>query len=112
MLDAIDRRGSFAAAAEELHRLPSAICYAIQKIEDVLQIRIFDRSGHRARLTETGRSLLDEGRHLLAHAHGIEERVHPGAPLRLVWRTRDRGPALAWMADRLMQVELPGALRQ
>ena len=31
VLDAIDRRGSFAAAAEELHRVPSAITYQVQQ---------------------------------------------------------------------------------
>lgn len=75
VLDAIDRRGSFAAAAGELHRVPSALSYSVQKIEDDLGIRVFDRSGHRARLTDTGRTLLEEGRRLLAHAGRIEERV-------------------------------------
>lgn len=75
VLDAIDRRGSFAAAANELHRVPSALSYAIQKLEDELDILLFDRSGHRARLTEAGRMLLEEGRQLLAHASRIEERI-------------------------------------
>lgn len=74
-LDAIERRGSFAAAAEELHRVPSALSYTIQKLEDELGVKIFDRSGHRARLTEVGRSLLEDGRQLLDHAHRIESRV-------------------------------------
>lgn len=74
-LDAIDRRGSFAAAAEELHRVPSALSYTIQKLEDELGVKIFDRSGHRARLTEVGRSLLEDGRQLLDHAERIENRV-------------------------------------
>lgn len=75
VLDAIDRRGSFAAAANELHRVPSALSYAIQKLEDDLDVQLFDRSGHRARLTEAGRMLLEEGRQLLAHANRIEERI-------------------------------------
>lgn len=74
-LDAIDRRGSFAAAAEELHRVPSALSYTIQKLEDELGIQIFDRSGHRARLTEVGRTLLDDGRQLLDHAQRVEARA-------------------------------------
>ncbi|WP_230369313.1 LysR family transcriptional regulator [Paludibacterium denitrificans] len=51
VLDAIARNGSFSAAAEELHRVPSTITYTIQKLEQDLDIAIFDRSGHRARLT-------------------------------------------------------------
>lgn len=74
-LDAIDRRGSFAAAAEELHRVPSALSYTIQKLEEDLGIGIFDRSGHRAKLTPSGRTLLQEGRLLLDHAHAVEDRV-------------------------------------
>lgn len=33
VLDAIDRKGSFAAAANELFRVPSAISYTVQKLE-------------------------------------------------------------------------------
>jgi len=51
VLDAIARKGSFAAAAEELHRVPSAITYTVQKLEQDLDVQLFDRSGHRARLT-------------------------------------------------------------
>jgi len=75
VLDAIDRKGSFAAAAEELHRVPSAITYTVQKLEDDLDVPLFDRSGHRAQLTEAGRELLREGRRLLVAAGEIESRV-------------------------------------
>lgn len=75
ILDAIDRRGSFAAAAEELHRVPSAVTYSISKLEDDLEVALFDRSGHRAQLTPAGIELLEEGRHLLRAAEGLENRV-------------------------------------
>ena len=75
VLDAIDRRGSFAAAAEELHRVPSAVTYSISKLEEDLVVTLFDRSGHRAELTEAGRELLEEGRHLLRAAASLEGRV-------------------------------------
>lgn len=75
VLDAIDRGGSFAAAAEELHRVPSAVTYAVQKLEEDLGILIFDRSGHRAQLTDAGRELLREGRRLLAAAAELEARA-------------------------------------
>jgi DNA-binding transcriptional LysR family regulator len=74
-LDAIARRGSFAAAAEELHRVPSAVTYTVQKLEQDLGIALFDRTGHRARLTPAGVELLREGRHLLRAAGEIEQRV-------------------------------------
>lgn len=75
VLDAIDRRGSFAAAAEELHRVPSAVTYTLQKLEQDLDVVLFDRSGHRAKLTAAGEKLLREGRHLLQRAGQLEAAV-------------------------------------
>ncbi|WP_455380268.1 LysR family transcriptional regulator [Acidihalobacter prosperus] len=75
VLDAIDRKGSFAAAADTLHRVPSAVTYTIQKLEQDLDIALFDRSGHRASLTPAGRKLLQEGRHLLHAANDLESIV-------------------------------------
>ncbi len=74
-MDAIERRGSFAAAAAELHRVPSALTYIVQKLEQDLDVLLFDRSGHRARLTPAGAELLHEGRALLRAAGELEYRV-------------------------------------
>ncbi|MGF1719238.1 LysR family transcriptional regulator [Vibrio kyushuensis] len=65
ILDAIDRRGSFASAAKELDRAPSSLTYQIQKLEQDLDLMIFDRSGHKAAFTEVGRLILEQGRHIL-----------------------------------------------
>jgi DNA-binding transcriptional LysR family regulator len=75
VLDAIDRRGSFAGAAEELHRVPSAITYSVRQLEDTLGLQVFDRRGHRAVLTAAGHELLAEGRRLLRAASDLECRV-------------------------------------
>jgi len=75
VIDAIDRRGSFAAAAEELHRVPSAVTYNVNKLEEDLGVTLFDRSGHRAMLTPAGKELLIEGRHLLRAAVNLEGKV-------------------------------------
>lgn len=75
VLDAIDRKGSFASAAHELHRVPSAITYSVRQLEEGLGIELFDRGGHRAVLTEAGRELLSEGRRLLQAAADLECRV-------------------------------------
>jgi DNA-binding transcriptional LysR family regulator len=75
VIDAIDRRGSFAAAAQELHRVPSAITYSVRQLEEGLGVELFDRSGHRAVLTDAGRELLAEGRRLLRAAADLECRV-------------------------------------
>lgn len=75
VIDAIDRKGSFAGAAHELHRVPSAITYTVQKLEEDLDVLLFDRRGHRAKLTAAGHELLDDGRHLLRAANDLEARV-------------------------------------
>ncbi|WP_043649795.1 LysR family transcriptional regulator [Chitinilyticum litopenaei] len=75
VIDAIARRGSFAAAADEVHRVPSAVTYLVRKLEDDLGVQLFDRSGHRARLTPAGAALLEDGRHLLRAAGELECRV-------------------------------------
>lgn len=75
IIDAIDRRGSFAKAAQELHRVPSTISYTVSKLEDDLGVQVFERNGPRVTLTAAGRELLREGRVLLKAAHDLEQRV-------------------------------------
>lgn len=81
-LDAIDQRGSFAAAAEALHRVPSALTYTVQKVEQDLGINLFDRSGHRAKLTPAGRLVLDQGRLIL---RDIDSLAHSAKQLADGW---------------------------
>ena len=75
VLDAIERHGSFSAAATALHRVPSALSHAIGKLEEDLGVKLFLREGRRALLNEAGRTLLDDGRHLLRAASDLERRV-------------------------------------
>lgn len=75
VLDAIHREGSFAATAETLNRVPSAITYTMKKLEQDLDVKLFDRSGHRAILTEAGQTLLEEGRYILEAACNLEKQV-------------------------------------
>jgi DNA-binding transcriptional LysR family regulator len=75
IIDAIDRRGSFAKAAQELHKVPSTISYTVGKLEDDLGLQVFERNGPRIVLTAAGRELLKEGRYLLKAALDLEQRV-------------------------------------
>ncbi len=75
VLDAIDRKGSFAAAAAELFRVPSALTYTVQQLEQDLGVTLFDRQGRRAKLTPAGFELLTEGRQLLRAATDLECRI-------------------------------------
>ncbi|MBE0362429.1 hypothetical protein PULV_a3063 [Pseudoalteromonas ulvae UL12] len=75
VLDAINQRGSFAAAAEELNRVPSAISYIVQKLEEQLSVTLFVRQGRRSVLTPAGKHLLNEGRKLLGAVNKLAEQT-------------------------------------
>jgi molybdenum-dependent DNA-binding transcriptional regulator ModE len=49
MMDTIARTGSFAAAAREMGRVPSALTYSVRQLEDALDVLLFDRSSRQAR---------------------------------------------------------------
>ncbi|AXL50229.1 LysR family transcriptional regulator [Paraburkholderia caffeinilytica] len=105
VLDAIDRTGTFASAAETLHKVPSSLTYLVQKLELDLGVKLFDRSGRRATLTHAGRVVVEEGRRLLEAAedlerkakriqHGWESDLHIAVdeiiPFELLWRHVDQ----------------------
>lgn len=68
VVDAIDSKGSFAAAAAVLNKVPSAISYTVQKLEQDLGVTLFRKEGRRAVLTAAGHHLVEQGRHLLTAA--------------------------------------------
>ena len=75
MVGAIARTGSFAAAARELGRVPSAVTYAVRQLEQALDVLLFDRSTRQAQLTAAGAELLQEGRRLLGEMQAVANRV-------------------------------------
>lgn len=75
ILDALDRHGSFAAAAAVLFKTPSALSYMVQKLENDLDITLLDRSGHRAKFTDTGKLMLEKGRSILRAAQDLEQQA-------------------------------------
>lgn len=75
LVDAIARHGSFAGAAERLHKVPSTVSYAVAKLEDQLDLALFTRNGPRVALTPAGQELVREGRWLLDSARQLESRL-------------------------------------
>ncbi len=75
MMDAIARTGSFAAAARELGKVPSALTYSVRQLEEALDVLLFDRSSRQAQLTAAGAELLQEGRRLLQEMDAVANRV-------------------------------------
>ncbi|MEY4748118.1 MAG: hypothetical protein RIQ60_332 [Pseudomonadota bacterium] len=75
MMDTIARTGSFAAAARELGKVPSALTYNVRQLEEALDALLFDRSSRQAQLTAAGDELLREGRRLLQQLDAVANRV-------------------------------------
>jgi DNA-binding transcriptional LysR family regulator len=75
MIDTIARTGSFAAAARELGKVPSALTYSVRQLEDALDVLLFDRRSRQAKFTAAGEELLNEGRRLLAEGAAVAQRV-------------------------------------
>ena len=64
--------GSFSAAGRKLGRVQSAISQSVATLEAVQGVALFDRSGHRPRLTEVGHVLVAQARLVLAGAARFE----------------------------------------
>jgi DNA-binding transcriptional LysR family regulator len=72
VLAAIAETGSFSAAGRKLTRVQSAISQAVATLEATQGVKLFDRSGHRPQLTDTGRVLVQQAQIVLASAARFE----------------------------------------
>tara|TARA_R110000868_G_scaffold411652_2_gene706758 strand:- start:2497 stop:3450 length:954 start_codon:yes stop_codon:yes gene_type:complete len=87
VLDAIQRKGSYAAAASHLNKVPSALSYTVQKLEQDLAVTLFQKQGRRSVLTSAGEHLLEQGRKLLLAA---EQLSHSTQQVASGWEPRLR----------------------
>lgn len=65
MFVAVVEHGGFAPAARKLDRAQSVVTYGVQKLEEQLDLKLFDRSSYRPTLTPAGEALLPRARRLL-----------------------------------------------
>ena len=65
VVDAVARGGSFSAAAQELHRVPSAISYTVRQLENWLAVPLFERLHREVVLTPAGEHFVREGRSVI-----------------------------------------------
>jgi DNA-binding transcriptional LysR family regulator len=65
VVDAVARNGSFSSAAQELHRVPSAVSYTVRQLEAWLAVPLFIRRHRDVELTEAGAFFLREGREVI-----------------------------------------------
>src|SRR5271167_4539142 len=62
---AIAHTGNFSRAAERCHIAQPSLSQQVQKIEDALGVKLFDRLGRSIRLTEAGRAFIPRARAIL-----------------------------------------------
>lgn len=104
---------SFAVAAERLHLSLSSLSKRIAELEGSLGQALFDRSGHRAALTDAGSHLLPQARQLLQAAEGLRQSVAQRTGLHGVCRFGvGELTALTWLPRlvKRMQQQHPGLL--
>ncbi len=65
VVDAVARNGSFSGAAQELHRVPSAVSYTVRQLEEWLAVPLFVRRHRDVELTPAGVWFLKEGRSVI-----------------------------------------------
>ncbi len=75
VIDAVARRGSFSAAADELHKVPSAISYTVKSIEKKLTVILFKRLHRKVELTPAGVYFVEQVRFLLKQMDDLKFRT-------------------------------------
>ena len=70
---AVVEGGSYAKAAEKLHKSQSSVTYSVQQMESLLGVDAFRIEGRKAVLTPTGELLYRRARYLLEEASALEQ---------------------------------------
>ena len=72
---AVAETGSFSAAARRLGRVQSAVSQAINTLEGVLGVPLFDRAGKTPSLTDAGAAILKDAQRLIEGARTMKARA-------------------------------------
>lgn len=79
LVQAVHRLRSFAAAARAMHISPSGLSHQIQKVEQALDVVLFERGGRRIMPTASGQRLLAQIDRVLVAAEALEHVAHDSA---------------------------------
>lgn len=71
-LVAVVDAGGYVQAAAALHKSQSSITYAVQRLENLLQVKVFEIQGRKAVLTSVGQMLYQRARQLLDDSWSLE----------------------------------------
>ncbi len=69
---AVVETGGYAQAADQIHKTQSSVSYAVQKIEQMLAIKLFEKQGRRAVLTPAGEVLYRRALNVVERAQAME----------------------------------------
>lgn len=95
----------FRDAADSLGVTESAISHQVKRLEEFLRVALIDRSGARARLTDTGRRYLAEIEPALLRIQAATEAILPAAGRGAVRLTLPPSLAAAWLIPKLSAFE-------
>ena len=87
VLVSVVESGGYAKAAERIHRSQSTLTYAVQKLERLLGVKVFELRGRKAVLTATGELLYRRGKTLVEEAARLE---HAAGDLARGWEPEIR----------------------
>lgn len=72
VIDTVARSGSFSNAANELHKVPSAISYTVKLVENRIGVLLFKRLHRKVQLTPAGQYFVEQARLLLKQMSEIK----------------------------------------
>ncbi|CAM2154063.1 LysR family transcriptional regulator [Pararobbsia alpina] len=98
---AVAEAGSFTAAADVVGRTQSAVSQKILRLEDILQMRVFERTSRSLTLTRDGERVLSAARRLLEHYEGFAREVLEPPPVSVL---------RLGVSENLIQIQLPNLL--
>ena len=109
---AVARTGSTTAASADIALSQSATSSAVNELERLLSLRLFDRAGKRLLLNDNGRALLPRALALLDGAAAIEQMSHDGSAqaqsLRIGASTTIGNYVLPKLLARFVNAQQPG----
>lgn len=77
----IARKGSFAAAAEQLRLTQAAVSLQIKSLEEELQSELFNRDGHKPKLNASGRLAVARAEQIINLFDGLKTELNPGGAI-------------------------------
>ncbi|WP_035386865.1 DNA-binding transcriptional activator PunR [Ferrimonas senticii] len=72
VVESVSRNGGFAAAADELHKVPSAVSYTVRQVEEKLGVVLFVRHHKSIEITPSGAFFVEEAREIISRLDNLK----------------------------------------